>query len=97
MRNCSTSLTETLIKEFGPLLGGEALRRALGYRSASAFRRALRLNHIEVRVFPVSGRKGKYALTTDVAAWLMRLPGTGYPTASESFSEGSRKGGVMDK
>lgn len=66
-------LKESLLKEFGPLMGGEDLRRALGYRTAPAFARAVRMNAVGVQVFEIPGRRGKFAMTSDVAAWLTSL------------------------
>lgn len=66
-------LTKKMLKEFGPLMGGEDLRRALGYRTAPAFARAVRLKTVGVRVFEIPGRRGKFALTADVATWLASL------------------------
>lgn len=63
-------LAEAMLKEFGPLMGGEYLRRALGYRTWSAFARAVRLNTLGVTAFEIPGRRGKFALTVDVATWL---------------------------
>jgi len=65
--------TEKMLKEFGPLMGGEDLRRALGYRSAPAFARAARLNVLGIAVFEIPGRRGKFAMTEDVATWLKGL------------------------
>lgn len=59
-----------MLKQYGPLIGGVDLRRALGYRSASAFNRAVRLNALGVNVFSVPGRRGRFALTTEVGGWL---------------------------
>lgn len=59
-----------MLKQYGPLIGGADLRKALGYRSASAFNRAMRMNSIGVNVFPVPGRRGRFALTTEVGRWL---------------------------
>ncbi len=66
-------LTKKMLKEFGPLMGGEDLRRALGYRTAPAFARAVRLQTLGVHVFEIPGRRGRFALTADVAAWLAIL------------------------
>lgn len=63
----------TLIREEGAILGGDALRRALGYRSLDALRKAIRRGTIPVSVFPLEGRRGRFALTRDVAAWLATL------------------------
>lgn len=64
-------LKDVLLKKYGPLMGGEDLRRALGYRTWSAFARVARLNGLGVKVFELPGRRGKFALTTDVATWLV--------------------------
>lgn len=67
-------LTETImLKEFGPLMGGEDLHRALGYRTGSAFARAVRMKTLGVATFEIPGRRGRFALTTDVVAWLLNL------------------------
>lgn len=62
--------TEDLLRQYGPLIGGADLRLVLGFRSAAAFQRAVRNNAVNVRVFTIPGRRGKFALTADVAAWL---------------------------
>lgn len=64
---------EILMKEYGPLMGGEDLRRALGYRTWSAFARAVRLGGLGVAVFEIAGRRGKFAFTRDVAKWLQSV------------------------
>jgi hypothetical protein len=66
----NSNLTERMLKEFGPLMGGEELRRALGYRTGPAFSRAVRLNAVGLLVFEIPNRRGKFALTIDVATWL---------------------------
>ena len=55
---------------YGPLLTGENLSRALGYPSQSAFRKSISRNTIPIPVFTIEKRKGKFALTKDVANWL---------------------------
>jgi hypothetical protein len=59
-------LTHTL----GAVVGGATLSRTLGFRSQDAFRRALARDRIPVRVFCIEGRRGRFALTRDVARWL---------------------------
>ena len=63
-------LTNSLLQQYGPLMGGADLRKAIGYRSAAAFQRAVREKIIDIRVFGIPGRRGKFALTLEVAAWL---------------------------
>ena len=68
-----TDLANTMLKEFGPLMGGPSLWRALGYRTWTAFARAVRMGVVGVPVFEIPSRRGKFALTADVARWLLEL------------------------
>jgi hypothetical protein len=54
----------------GPLLGGPKLIAALGLASAAALRQARRRGSVAVPVFTLPKRRGFFALTRDVAAWL---------------------------
>lgn len=76
---CSSQLESNMMKNLGPLLGGEALWRALGFSSAHSFRRALRNGEVRVQIFRLPNRRGAYALTTDVARWIdsQRIPQEG--------------------
>ena len=69
-RTPAQELEATLTRELGPLLGGSALTKALGYRTQSAFRQALSAGRLSLPVFEIEGRRGKFALTREVAAWL---------------------------
>lgn len=64
------SLEEHLFLRFGPTLGGRDLYAALGFKTYSAFHRGKQRGEIGVHVFTLPGRRGWFALTTDVAAWL---------------------------
>lgn len=73
-----TSLTDLLERELrarygSPLIGGEDLRRVLGYASREAMRQAVARGTIPVPVFDVPNRRGKFALTRDVSGWLAQL------------------------
>lgn len=63
-------IEQTLYKEFGPLLFGKSLYKALGFPSAEAFRQATARKHITIDVFNIKNRRGKFALSHDVAKWL---------------------------
>jgi hypothetical protein len=69
----STSLNDSLLNQYGPLIGGAQLRQALGYPSTPAFSRAVRKGIVGVNVFKIPGRRGTFALTCDVAEWLKSL------------------------
>lgn len=75
MKKAPGNLREELIECFGPLMGGRDLMAALGYRTPSAFSRACKAGLLGVRVFVLPGRKGKFAMTTDVASWLEKASG----------------------
>ena len=52
------------------LLGGDSLRRALGYPSAASLRQAYYQQRLPVPVFKIPRRRELFALTRDVAQWL---------------------------
>lgn len=66
-------LITAMEREYGPLLGGAALYRALGLPSAAAFRQAASRDALPVHVFPIPHRRGRFALTREVASWLASL------------------------
>ncbi|WP_293751638.1 hypothetical protein [uncultured Paraglaciecola sp.] len=59
-----------LYRDIGPLLFGTKLYTALGFPSAHAFRQACSRNTMPVEVFNIENRRGKFALSRDVAKWL---------------------------
>jgi hypothetical protein len=63
-------LESDLIREYGPVISRESLCAALGYSSMNAFRQALSRGTVPVRVFDIPMRRGKFALSKDVARWL---------------------------
>lgn len=69
-------LEQDLLRRYGPLIGHEELRQALGYPSMDAFRQAAVRKQLPVPVFVLPKRHGKYALVKDVAAWLAQCRAT---------------------
>lgn len=63
-------LTDCLLDRYGATLGGQDLYAALGFKTYAAFHRSRQLGAIGVKLFTLPGRRGWFALTTDVAAWL---------------------------
>ncbi len=61
---------EQMLKQYGPLMGGSELWSALGFKTHAAFGRARRNGLLGLRVFELPGRRGQFALTTDVVQWL---------------------------
>ena len=54
----------------GPLLFGKHLYAALGFSNHDAFRQALSRKTIQVEIFSLPNRRGRFALSRDVARWL---------------------------
>lgn len=66
----SRALEAELLAVHGPMVGGNALSAALGFRTNSAFRQALVRKIVPVPVFSIKHRRGKFALTREVAHWI---------------------------
>jgi hypothetical protein len=64
------ALEQELFAVHGPMMWGKALTAALGYPTSGAFRQAVARNTVPVTVFSIERRRGKFALSTDVALWL---------------------------
>lgn len=54
------------------MVHGKELIQVLGYGSDEAFRQAVRRKTVPIVVFPIEGRKGKFALSKDIAYWLTK-------------------------
>lgn len=67
------SLEITMLRQYGPLMGGMDLVKALGYSSRGALREAKKSGRLQVRVFTPKRLRGHFALTLEVAGWLSRL------------------------
>lgn len=73
-----TQVLDVLAKEIerelychiGPLLFGNQLYAALGFNSHDAFRQALSRKTVPVEIFALPNRRGRFALSRDVARWL---------------------------
>ena len=64
-------LEKDLLQLYGsPLITGEDLQKAMGYRTIDALRQAILRKTIPVDVFTIKNRRGKYALIKDIACWL---------------------------
>lgn len=63
-------LERKLNADHGPLISGKDLRRVLGFKTDAAFRRTRNKGLIDIPIFDFPGRKGKFALTQDVATWM---------------------------
>jgi len=63
-------LLDSLLSDWGYIMGSAGLRQALGFSSQAALRVAIATGRVPFQVFPIEGRKGPFALTHDVADWL---------------------------
>jgi len=66
LREYELVLTEAL----GPVVGGRELAAALGFASQDAFRKSRQRGRLPVPTFELDGRRGRWAATADIAAWL---------------------------
>lgn len=83
-----------LLDRYGPVIGGQDLRQVLGFPSAAAFRQAALRRTLPVPVFTLPNRKGRYALASEVSAWLSERRGTA--TLPFDQSRSARGGGATE-
>lgn len=65
-----TRLNDELSRQYGSVLGSADLVKVLGYPSAGAFRMAMVRGTVPVPLFTIPHRRGHFALTLEVAAWM---------------------------
>lgn len=66
----ATSLEAMLLERYGLVMGSAQIREALSFPSAEALRVALLRGKVGVATFAIAGRRGRFALTVKVAAFL---------------------------
>jgi len=66
------ALMERLVASHGEIVRDATLAGLLGYPTTAAFRQAVKRNRCPVPIFTLENRRGKFALTHEVAAWLHR-------------------------
>lgn len=66
-------LRQSLTEQYGHLVGGADLAKLLGFRSTDTLRKAVANGTLTLSTFTVPGRQGRFALTSDVADWLLSL------------------------
>jgi hypothetical protein len=69
----SQATLQRLLDKHGPLIGGADLVQALGFSNNAAFREAYRKGRLGVHIFSIPERRGRFALTQDIAAWIERV------------------------
>jgi hypothetical protein len=85
-KNNPIDLSAWMLDKYGPLMGGDPLYAALGFRTYAAFHRARLNGDVDVHMFAISGRRGLFALTSEVAAWIQKkaTSNTGKENAMDS-------------
>lgn len=74
-------IAEWLLREHGPLLDAAGTAKALGFRSVDALRQARQRGRLPITMFRLPDRRGWFAATLTVAAW---IEGSTQPTSSQA-------------
>jgi len=69
--NTASLLQKDLSARYGEVIGGDTLRLVLGFSSKSAMNAAISRKTLTLPTFFITGRRGRQALTSDVATWLV--------------------------
>lgn len=59
-----------LMREHGPILSASVAAKVLGFKSTDALRQARIRRKLPVPMFTIEGRRGWFASTAKVAAWI---------------------------
>jgi hypothetical protein len=65
-------LKADLSEHYGEMLSYKSLQKALGFVTPAALKQAINRGTLDIPTFFVKGRRGKFALASDVAAWLLK-------------------------
>lgn len=85
-----------LTDRYGEMIGGSALSKVLGYQSIAAMTMALNRKTLDIPTFFIPGRRGRFALTTEIAAWMAKHR-AGASTLSKGVPENFKKKSGNDK
>jgi hypothetical protein len=66
------NIESQLFEKYGTMIGSKDLWRSLGYPSPSALRQAVSRKTLEVPLFELPKRRGRFALVRDVALWIAK-------------------------
>lgn len=71
LETLALQLERELMNSYGsPLLTGEKLAEAMGYRSIHSLRKHMSQKTFPVKLFTIKGRRGRFVLVKDIACWL---------------------------
>ena len=65
--NLSIELTD----KYGEIVSLEDMAKILGYKTASAVKYAIKKEQLTIQTFFIKGRKGRFAMTRNIASWLI--------------------------
>ena len=89
----AASFLRELVNRHGEVVGGNALRLLLGFPTVDAMKRAIARGTLKLPTFLISGRKGRFALTVDIAKYLLEIKSAGAATHDgQAEPEDSAKG-----
>lgn len=92
--NSQDQIQARLIDRYGPVMGGRDLQQVLGFPSSAAFRQAALRGTLPVAVFSVPFRRGRFALTHEVAEWLFERRSTAAPSIAPERHVKTQGGGL---
>ena len=84
-------LQKELSERYGEVIGGKTLSHILGFSSMAAMKQSLSRKTLLLPVFFIEGRRGRYALTSDVAAWLAECRASAGKQTSREMPKELRK------
>lgn len=80
-----------LSERYGEVIGGKMLWHMLGYKTLAAFKQAIARDSLSLPTFFIEGRKGRHALTSDVAAWLVECRANAGKPSSNKVPEAFKR------
>lgn len=85
----ASQLEQKLMALYGaPIISGEDLVKAMGYRSIHSLRKHIYEDTFPIDVFPIPSRRGKFALVQDVAQWLAEQKVAARHSAKQCHQQG---------
>lgn len=65
-------MIDRLTVRYGEIMSAKDAWRELGFASEMALHRAYSRRTFDLHMFHIQGRRGRYALSRDVASWIMK-------------------------
>lgn len=81
-------LEKDLTAKHGVILSSSILIQVLGYSSPEAFRQSLARKTVPIPIFKIPNRRGHFALSKDVAAWLAQCRETAKLDSTNKLHQG---------